>query len=97
MSSSNNKILGHVVAWWPERSYGFIHSFDQETGEVTKAFLHLTNIYSGVPDKGKLARFHVELRKRGYVAVNTEIFQNRQEMEIADNAVALSQAVNDGR
>ncbi|HEV3419531.1 MAG TPA: hypothetical protein VG075_04450 [Candidatus Acidoferrum sp.] len=92
--SSDNKYVGHVVAWWPERSYGFIHCFDQETGVVTKVFLHLTNIYSGVPEKGRLARFHLETRKKGHVAVSTEIFSNRQEMETADGAAVLSQAVS---
>ena len=90
-SNSSNKIIGHIVAWWPERSYGFVHEFKQDTGEVRRHFLHLTNIYSGIPAKGSIVRFIPETRAKGSVAVLAEIFVNLQDMERADavaNAVA---------
>jgi hypothetical protein len=89
-SNPSSKVIGHIVAWWPERSYGFIHEFQPETSVVRKHFLHLTNIYSGTPAKGSIVRFTPEVRAKGSTAVLAEIFTNLQEMERADAVSALA-------
>lgn len=86
----SSKIIAHIVAWFPERNYGFLHEF--RDGVVIKHFLHVANIYSGTPLKGSLVRFESEARTKGLVALNAEIFTNRKEMNQADAAAALVQS-----
>jgi hypothetical protein len=92
-SNSSNKVIGHIVAWWPERSYGFIHEFQPEANAVRKHFLHLTNIYSGTPAQGSIVRFTPEVRAKGSTAVLVEIFTNLQEMEQTDAATVLASSI----
>ena len=94
-SNSSNKVIGHIVAWWPERSYGFIHEFQSQTNAVRKHFLHLTNIYFGTPAKGSIVRFIPEVRAKGSTAVLVEIFTNLQEMDHADATRAAVDAAAD--
>jgi len=85
--SENTKIIGHVAAFFGERNYGWCHELRQ--GLVYRHFMHVSDIYSGIPTKGALARFEAVKTPRGSKAVNVEIFANRREMERADAAAAL--------
>jgi cold shock CspA family protein len=79
-----DKTVAYLTVWFPERGYGFCISYE---GDVTRYFLHVSNIQSGVPVKGSIVRFDVRPNSKGLLAVNAEIFPDREAMAHADAVV----------
>ncbi len=71
------KKISRIVCWFPERNYGFLCG-DAENPDGY--FLHSTDVISGVPAKNAFARFEVIAAKKGFAAINAEIFASRQEI-----------------
>lgn len=65
------KIVSRINAYFPDRNYGFLH--ENKDGLVVKHFLHLSNVVSGVPKTGLMARFDSVIGEKGSIAVDVEI------------------------
>ena len=76
-----------IDVWFQERGYGFLHAVVD--GKIQRVFLHASNITSGKPTNGALARFEVVETQKGLMAANVEI-------EIVNREIAVETSVKGG-
>lgn len=83
------KLIGSVNGWFEERRYGWVNAANSD-GVITRYFLHGANVVCGVPEKSKIVRFDSVRNAKGFLCMNAEVFESKQEMERADAATALA-------
>jgi hypothetical protein len=65
------KRTGWIAIWFEEKRYGFVH--ENRDGTMFKAFLHISNILSGVPVTGAVVLFNEGTNAKGALALDVEV------------------------
>jgi hypothetical protein len=71
--SSQNKRAGWIAIWFTEKRFGFVH--ENRDGKMFKAFLHISDILSGVPVTGAAVLFNEGSNSKGALALDVEVLQ----------------------
>ena len=71
--SSQNKKTGWIAIWFAEKRFGFVH--ENRDGKMFKAFLHISDILSGVPVTGAAVLFNEGSNSKGALALDVEVLQ----------------------
>jgi cold shock CspA family protein len=83
-----DKLTGFVNIFFPEKHFGFIHrSFE---GKLYRYFFHISNLMSGTPQTGAVARFNFAEGPKGLYATDVELTPG---VEVSFGANALAGGV----